>query len=76
MGSFGAARRRDSCKGVADPCFSINESQHVELVKTNVGDKGRFCQDWIGDEQFGANGRLLDGERDSSFRRFCGGPIA
>jgi len=32
----------ESCKGVANPCFSINGSQHVELVKTDVGDKGSF----------------------------------
>ncbi|HXR32521.1 MAG TPA: VOC family protein [Verrucomicrobiae bacterium] len=32
----------DSCKGVANPCFSINGSQHIELLKTDVGDKGSF----------------------------------
>ena len=41
-GVLGLRAGGDSCKGVADPCFSINESQHVELVKTNVGDKGPF----------------------------------
>jgi catechol 2,3-dioxygenase-like lactoylglutathione lyase family enzyme len=32
----------DSCKGVANPCFSINDSQHVELLKTDGADKGPF----------------------------------
>lgn len=31
-----------SCKGVTIPCFSINAAQHVELVKTDVSDKGPF----------------------------------
>jgi catechol 2,3-dioxygenase-like lactoylglutathione lyase family enzyme len=41
-GVLGLRAGGDSCKGVADPCFSINGSQHVELVKTDVGDKGPF----------------------------------
>ena len=28
----------ESCKEVANPCFSINGSQHLELVKTDAGD--------------------------------------
>jgi hypothetical protein len=32
----------DSCKGVANPCLGVNRSQHVELVKTDAGDKGPF----------------------------------
>ncbi len=32
----------ESCKGVANPCFTINGSQHVELVKTDAADKGTF----------------------------------
>jgi catechol 2,3-dioxygenase-like lactoylglutathione lyase family enzyme len=31
-----------SCRGVANLCFSVNGSQYVELVKTDVGDKGPF----------------------------------
>ena len=31
-----------ACKGVANPCYSINGAQHVELVKTGSGDKGPF----------------------------------
>jgi catechol 2,3-dioxygenase-like lactoylglutathione lyase family enzyme len=30
------------CKGVSNACFSINAAQHVELLKTNAGDKGPF----------------------------------
>ena len=31
-----------NCKGVANPCFSINGAQHIELVKTEVGDTKPF----------------------------------
>ena len=31
-----------SCKGIANPCFSINAAQHVELVKTVAADKEPF----------------------------------
>lgn len=41
-GVLGLQSDGDSCKGVANPCFSINESQHVELVRTDAGDKGPF----------------------------------
>jgi len=41
-GVLGLRADGESCKGVTDPCFSINGSQHVELVKTDVGDKGPF----------------------------------
>ena len=34
----------DSCKGVANPCFSINDSQHVELLKTDGAIRVRFCR--------------------------------
>jgi len=35
-------RAGGTLQGRGRSCFSINESQHVELVKTNVGDKGPF----------------------------------
>jgi len=41
-GVLGLQAGGESCKGVANPCFSINASQHVELVKTDAGDKGSF----------------------------------
>jgi catechol 2,3-dioxygenase-like lactoylglutathione lyase family enzyme len=31
-----------ACNGVALPCYSINAAQHVELLKTDAGDKGPF----------------------------------
>jgi len=41
-GVLGLRPGGESCKGVADPCFSINASQYVELVKTDAADKGPF----------------------------------
>jgi catechol 2,3-dioxygenase-like lactoylglutathione lyase family enzyme len=41
-GVLGLRAGGDSCKGVANPCFGVNRSQHVELVKTDAGDKGPF----------------------------------
>jgi catechol 2,3-dioxygenase-like lactoylglutathione lyase family enzyme len=41
-GVLGLRSNGESCRGVANPCFSINGSQHVELVKTDAGDKGPF----------------------------------
>jgi len=41
-GVLGLRAGGESCNGVANPCFSINGSQHVELVKTDAGDKGSF----------------------------------
>jgi catechol 2,3-dioxygenase-like lactoylglutathione lyase family enzyme len=41
-GVLGLRAGGTSCKGVANPCFSINGSQYVELVKTDAGDKGPF----------------------------------
>ncbi len=41
-GVLGLQASGESCQGVANPCFSINGSQHVELVKTDAGHKGSF----------------------------------
>ncbi len=41
-GILGLSEGAESCKGVADPCFSVNGSQHVELVKTVVSDSSSF----------------------------------
>ncbi|MGB7282494.1 MAG: VOC family protein [Candidatus Acidiferrum sp.] len=41
-GVLGLRAGGDSCTGVAAPCFSVNSSQHVELVKTEAGDEGPF----------------------------------
>jgi catechol 2,3-dioxygenase-like lactoylglutathione lyase family enzyme len=41
-GALGLRAGGESCKGVAVPCFSINGWQHVELVRTDTGDKGPF----------------------------------
>ena len=41
-GVLGLRAEGESCAGVTVPCFSINGSQRVEIVKTDAGDKGPF----------------------------------
>ncbi len=41
-GILGLGEGADSCKGVPNPCFSVNGSQHVELVRTAATDKSSF----------------------------------
>ena len=41
-GILGLQSGGPACKGVANPCFSVNAAQHIELLKTEVGDKGPF----------------------------------
>ena len=41
-GVLGLQAGGESCKGAANPCFSVNASQHVELVQTDAGDKSSF----------------------------------
>src|SRR6516164_2591672 len=41
-GVLGMASSGSSCKGVADPCFVVNQYQHVELVRTGAGDRGSY----------------------------------
>jgi catechol 2,3-dioxygenase-like lactoylglutathione lyase family enzyme len=35
----------DSCKGLPDPCFSINPYQHVQLSQTDSSDRGSFLEE-------------------------------
>jgi catechol 2,3-dioxygenase-like lactoylglutathione lyase family enzyme len=41
-GVLGLQSGGPACKGVANPCFTVNPSQRIELVKTDTGDKGPF----------------------------------
>ncbi len=41
-GVLGLQSGGPACKGVANPCFTVNPSQHIELLKTDLGDKGPF----------------------------------
>jgi catechol 2,3-dioxygenase-like lactoylglutathione lyase family enzyme len=41
-GVLGLQSGGPACKGVANPCFSVNGSQHIELVKTEVVDNSPF----------------------------------
>jgi len=41
-GILGLSEGAESCKGVANPCLSVNGSQHVELVRTAGTDKSSF----------------------------------
>ncbi len=44
-GVLGLQSGGPACKGVANPCFTVNPSQHIELLKTDVRDKGPFLPD-------------------------------
>jgi catechol 2,3-dioxygenase-like lactoylglutathione lyase family enzyme len=49
---LGFGHGKAGCKGVRNPCFVINQYQHVELIKAQAGDSGSFV-DEIGFTVFG-----------------------
>ena len=41
----GTSKGKNGCTNVENPCFVVNESQHVELVPAHAGDPGSWLEE-------------------------------